>query len=324
MLDCLNIQYYRGFESYSIENLSKINLFTGTNNVGKSSLLETFEIFTFTNSGMDFIRIINSILDRRQKEFKECDLIYSNKDFFILYNDKKKLKCAIFSLEDIYKENINLKLPENLSSESKFIKVNLNGKEEIFPFKLIDTTRIGVLDNRYINSCFMDENSIFKTFEKIKEDRDKFKDLNECLSKFDSNIEMIDFFPGNKFKVFLKNIKNPILLSSLGEGINRYFSILVNLISNSKYLFIDEMENGIFYKHLPLVWDLIFTYVKEFDMQIFITTHSKEVIDSFYFAAKKHNFFDIRLVEMKQNDNIVLDFDMLESEILNENELRRW
>ena len=324
MLENLNIQNYRGFKSYSIKNLSKINLFTGANNVGKSSLLEIFEIFTYTNSGMDFIRIINSILDRRQKEFKECDLIYANDESFTLYNDKKKLKCSVLSLDDVYKENINLKLPENLSSESRFIKVNLNGKEEIFPFKLIDTTRIGVLDNRYINSCFMEENLIFRAFEKIKEDRSKFKDLNQYLSKFDSNIEMIDFFPGNKFKVFLKNIENPILLSSLGEGINRYFSILINLISNSKYLFIDEIENGIFYKHLPLVWDLIFTYVKNFNMQIFITTHSKEVIDSFYFIAKKHKFFDIRLIEMRQNDNIVLDFEMLKSEILNENELRRW
>ena len=45
MIKDFNIENFKGFEKLSIENLARVNLFGGKNNVGKTSLLES--IFTF-------------------------------------------------------------------------------------------------------------------------------------------------------------------------------------------------------------------------------------------------------------------------------------
>ena len=44
MLSSFNIRNYRGFKDFTIEPLDRINLIAGSNNVGKTSLLEALYI----------------------------------------------------------------------------------------------------------------------------------------------------------------------------------------------------------------------------------------------------------------------------------------
>jgi len=74
----------------------------------------------------------------------------------------------------------------------------------------------------------------------------------------------------------------PVLLSSLGEGINRYIAILCAIwASKDGYLFIDEIENGIHFTNYEKLWNIIFETSKMANCQIFVTTHSKECIEAF-------------------------------------------
>jgi len=108
--------------------------------------------------------------------------------------------------------------------------------------------------------------------------------LDDALRLFDENIVSIkQIIQGRPvFKVKMKNTTNPILLSSLGDGINRFMTIICAIwASQDGFLFIDEIENGIHYTNLEKLWTIIFELSKEANCQVFATTHSKECIEAF-------------------------------------------
>jgi AAA15 family ATPase/GTPase len=68
----------------------------------------------------------------------------------------------------------------------------------------------------------------------------------------------------------------------MGDGFILSFKILL-AIANSEggAIFIDEVENGIYYGYLKQYWNTILQTAKEFDVQVFATTHSAECVKSF-------------------------------------------
>ncbi|MDM8567379.1 AAA family ATPase, partial [Candidatus Halobeggiatoa sp. HSG11] len=102
---------------------------------------------------------------------------------------------------------------------------------------------------------------------------------------------------GAVLKLKLKNKESLILLSSLGEGINRYIAILCAIwASKDGFLFIDEIENGIHYTNYKKLWKIIFQVSIDANCQIFATSHSKECIEAFnkvQFEQKGGVYFEL-------------------------------
>jgi AAA15 family ATPase/GTPase len=68
---------------------------------------------------------------------------------------------------------------------------------------------------------------------------------------------------------------------------------------------IDELENGIHYTNYDKLWELILKVSKEQNVQVFATTHSKEMIESYARVAKKLEDEEIRFISLyKDNENI--------------------
>ncbi len=122
-------------------------------------------------------------------------------------------------------------------------------------------------------------------------DREYF--LNDSLKIFDDNIISIkQRATKNKIilKLKLKDRKMPVLLSSLGEGINRYIAFLCAIWANKDgFLLIDEIENGIHYTNYKKLWQLIFQASADANCQLFITSHSKECIEAFNEIQLQYN-----------------------------------
>ena len=68
MFDNLTFENYRSFQSYSMQGLKRVNLLTGFNNSGKSSLLEAIEILASGGEPECFFRI-----STRRSEFITAD-----------------------------------------------------------------------------------------------------------------------------------------------------------------------------------------------------------------------------------------------------------
>ena len=83
-------------------------------------------------------------------------------------------------------------------------------------------------------------------------------------------------------------------LKAMGEGINRICHILVTMLSDVDYLFIDEIENGIHYSVQKEIWKAIGQAARELDIQVFATTHSLEMIRAAHDAFSDDDPYEFR------------------------------
>ena len=69
MLNSLNIRNYRSLKELKISSLGKVNLITGKNNTGKSTILEAIALY----AGKGDLSIIYQFLSERGENFKQSD-----------------------------------------------------------------------------------------------------------------------------------------------------------------------------------------------------------------------------------------------------------
>lgn len=77
-------------------------------------------------------------------------------------------------------------------------------------------------------------------------------------------------------------------LPNLSGGINRLAGIMVTMASHPKaIMLIDEIENGLYHKHHVAIWRRLLDYMRQHDSQLFVTTHSGEMLKALGVAAGK-------------------------------------
>ncbi len=81
-------------------------------------------------------------------------------------------------------------------------------------------------------------------------------------------------------------VPEKIPLPNVSGSFNRIVSILVAMASQRNgVVLIDEMENGVYYKHHEGTWRLLLLFAREFNCQIFTTTHSQEWLKALVSAS---------------------------------------
>lgn len=323
-IENLEIRNFKCFKQLNITNIGQVNLIGGKNNVGKTAFLEAVEIFVSSNEVYDLIKSITNMLIKRQNKAESLEL-----DFI---NDIKQ-DIEIFSAS----KNFKIKL----SNEVMALSITKNGKcnETSIPINeiirkprrptlmhdsqgfLIGTQQFPVENITYIPSSKANEEDIAVLFGQLIDlGRDDF--LNNSLSIFDKNIIAIKLIPtknGVTLKLKLKNNESLVLLSSLGEGINRYIAILCAIwASKDGVLLIDEIENGIHYTNYKRLWEIIFKASIEANCQIFITTHSKECITAFNDVQFEDEKCDPQYFEFYKN----LKTDLITASVRDKEQLR--
>jgi len=121
------------------------------------------------------------------------------------------------------------------------------------------------------------------------EDRSKL--VLQCIQIIDPTIVHIKTLTIGKPDIYIKRKGQQYLpITLFGEAITRVVQIILLMINNSNStLLIDEIENGIHYISQLELWRMLFKISKEFNIQIFATTHSYEMIKSFSVAASEIN-----------------------------------
>ena len=187
-----------------------------------------------------------------------------------------------------------------------------------------------VLNNvNFISSCITDEATLATYYGKLM-DLNKEDYLYQSLENFDENIVSLKAIPAQHsrmiLKLKLKNRETPVLLSSLGEGINRYIAILCAIwASKDGYLFIDEIENAIHYTNYEKLWRIILEASEKANCQIFITTHSKECIEAFNRVNENDEGIYLEFYKNQKNGLIVVkerDNEQLEYALSHNSEIR--
>lgn len=85
---------------------------------------------------------------------------------------------------------------------------------------------------------------------------------------------------GTIAKVLLRGSDEPVPLGTLGEGVSRVLALALHLVlTQSGYLLVDEIENGLHWSVMPKVWRFLIETALARDVQVFATTHSKDWLE---------------------------------------------
>jgi len=323
MLNSLYIRNYRNLKELKIDSVSRINLITGKNNTGKSSVLEAIYIYATKAKPENLLLILGSRGEYYQRDdFNTKSLI----SFFTNRTAEESIKIGPlekdeFSLEKgieldlvnyIYEKESGkiIRNKEYISSEQSD-KYN-NWKTGLDIRISSGSIFIGEQGEAIGNGDFLNFIQFFdvyfvraglaassitneKSFDRIAL-TPKETYVIEALKIIEPKTERIAFIAEDNFQmrkavIKLSDQENVIPLQSMGDGINRILSIILALVNaENGFLLIDEFENGLHYTVQEQLWKIIFKLAKDLNVQVFATTHSNDCINSFSEVLNRNEY----------------------------------
>lgn len=290
------IHQYRKLNKISIKNLSRVNIFAGGNNMGKTSILEAFYLASQLNDLNSFLQ-----LERYRGKFEKelnpnwiNDNFTSNIEIESIFNTSKTL---IFIDKENTEENIDKSgyittIIAEANIETTRFESNLHlysnkGAELKFTKSAILCTATFTSPYRY-NSELLRKAHAFAVEEKYFDEVIQF--IQQHLDPSIEKIEMINSDGESRFVVTSSFINDVIDITKYGEGLQRVFEIaLLMVYSKNGIICIDEIDSAIHTSLLIPFTKFVQQLAEKFNVQVFLSTHSKECIDAFVKNNYKNN-----------------------------------
>jgi ABC-type cobalamin/Fe3+-siderophores transport system ATPase subunit len=139
----------------------------------------------------------------------------------------------------------------------------------------------------------------------------------DWLRMLDPRVEDLDYVAGRlRARLALLKVEGEgrLPLRSMGDGLTKLFHIALAAASAPQgVLLIDEFENGLHWSVQEKLWKALARAARDFNVQVFSTTHSRDCIESFAAAAKDAgpDGASIYRLERKGDDVIATDLPLL-------------
>jgi len=317
MLRDIQIQNFRCFQDTKLSGFAKLNLITGKNNSGKTALLEALYLAISprpsTVSSLQRFRHesirFGKLLPKRTWDNFFYIKNKSNSIILQFTNDLEdivkygKLSISCYDLSDEVpqeveananlEEYINIDTFAETSPEISLLKlemiINGNDASEARLFStgngIIKKSAIfsGSLKVSFIPAASLTPNQkLASEYEKAQLDRKEDRVLTG-FKLIDPLIEKVETFNIDGSMLYLtRKSEERLPISLFGDAVNRIANLILCIINNiGGILLIDEIENGIHYSSQSELWRMLFRLAKRFDVQIFATTHSLEMLQAF-------------------------------------------
>lgn len=300
----IEIKNFRGIEHLMIDDFSRVNVFLGKNNSGKSSVLEAILVLAGMSNpdlplSLNKARTRNfriAYLQETRYQFYNIDL-RNTPEFSALQMDgiSRHLQMRLFHTEtaDDWVQSIDEPL---ILSETERMPNTLEMLFDITTSKGTKHFRSSLFVNQYdvasrqepskeyveknsavlFSSDLLSSNLTNDLSELFK--RKQKNTLLEHLQKFDSRINAIEIL-NNDVYVGFDDVKEMLPVSMSGDGLRRFLNIVAGSANPSNtMILIDEIDNGLHYSAYKKLWEAIFALATETNKQVFVTTHSKETL----------------------------------------------
>ncbi|MCM1177495.1 MAG: ATP-binding protein [Bacteroides sp.] len=310
-----------------IPDLSRINLISGKNNVGKSSLLEAIglyindsELFYIVEERGELpqysnretkkylkhnIEAISSLFTDRNTDVTEDNIIEisDNDDIlslrYVYYTEQETeedgnivRKAIVFdSGDDFATEDAHLALEIVRKGKNKAI-VPLEHRLDAIRLRLGRTKKADIESVIRVNPEVFGNLYIGRLWDNVAL-TEKEEYVIQALKIIEPNVESLAFLEessraGRYPVVKVNGVSKRLPLRSMGDGINHILSIILALVNcENGCLLIDEIDNGLHYTVQKQLWSIIFKLAIKLNVQIFATTHSSDCISSFGYALKE-------------------------------------
>ena len=247
MIDSIEIKNFRSIENLKIENLKNVNFFFGEANSAKTSVLEALHLFLKEDTSA-----IKDISNNRSS-LQDDDIIES---LFPDYDDSQIIRIS--------NSNKDLEIIKNDNG-----KIQISNRNREVSDKESQSTLIGLFK---LNDDF------YKRIKKVLQDDELKTRFNDYCRAFDDQIEDISIIDKDIYVKILGYDKK-INLKSTGQRFQTYLSYNVEILNKTRYICIDNLATGLSFEHIDLILRIILEQSIQNDMQFFITTHSKELLE---------------------------------------------
>jgi predicted ATPase len=284
----IHISKYRKLEDLDIKNISRINLIAGDNNKGKTTILEAVYLLTQLNDLNSYIE-----LERfRGKFYNKLQATWIEKNFMSEISLKANFNSDEIGLT-IVKESTNddidrIGYRNTLVSDANINSLTLNSlihlysnKEPQYKYTVSHTLCASAFSSPYRHNQLL----LHAAHNLAIENKYYESVIGFIRDTLDSSIEKIDLVNDEgefRFRVTSSKFEKAIDLTKYGEGLQRVFEIALLLgYCQNGVLCIDEVDSAL-HKNLLLAFTAFIQKVATaFNVQVFISTHSKECIDAF-------------------------------------------
>ncbi len=167
----LNIETYRGIKSLKLNNLAPINIITGDNNCGKTSVLE---VLRSIENPSDF-RLWRTLIRRNSNDIRDGISYFEGFcDLFDIDQIDKSIKYDVKYKDKKYEVVMNAEVSEEELLEDEYLKliglshIERVGEKDGIPDYIVNTKKI--LLDIIVNGIKMSENSVYEGQFRFKPD----------------------------------------------------------------------------------------------------------------------------------------------------------
>lgn len=341
MINNIEIKGFRGIQSCWIDNLSRVNLFFGKNNCGKSSLLEALFLVCGQSNPLLPYRIN---LMRTYEKVSENDIRY----FFYKLDTSNPIKLSIKGSHEreltitSFRDELPI-MNANSSSTQASYEYGLRMSYKTVDGEFMSEIRYDLSNSNVVNSKSFIDNKYVESLKCVylsprydsSASVEGLKNiyLNKDEAFLSDALRILE--PDAKDPIFMENVmlvdaglSARIPINLMGDGIRKIVSFLTSIYAcKDGVLLIDELSNGFHYSVMKPMWEIVFKAAERNNVQIFATTHDIDSIRGFKEAAKNTNTdyasaFKLHKMENGELRNYHYSFDQLDNAIQQEIEIR--
>ncbi len=310
----IRIQEFKKIKGLDVKNLRRINLFAGPNNSGKTTILEAVYLLCHQN---DISALLDLAKARKRSTGVTPQYLYSLLEQKIavqgVFNDCDT-SASIARYQDFQVEKFDdyitsVQADGTVEDKTARMKLHLYGMNP--PNREYETIQ-HICKSIYSSPYHYQPEELYQLYAKAVEAKINgkmvFEMVLEFIRKIDPSIKNIFLVEKNGEKSFQVDSElfqdRNMELSSYGEGLVRIFELALS-VSNCKngILLVDEFETAIHYSLLVEFTKFIHELADEFNVQVFITTHSKECIDAFVKNQYRNEEISAYLVQDKNTED---------------------
>lgn len=335
MLRSLEVENFRGMRRLKVRGLQRVNVVTGPNGVGKTSLLEALWLYSGPNNPELVMRLYGmrsrdtgvqfapgvaprEVVENLFTDFDTgCEVVLTGTERTGGIGTVRLRIPAMNMAEDTVqlgeqtmdgvgttapvRQSVLIEVEERLGSEpaqNASIAFKSDGTVEMKGAR--QATRNGVFVSTAIRGRGKED---ARRLGGIQVQRREHGLIN-ALRVIEPQLKALTVVPGHddKLSVYADTGGDRMVpLWLLGDGAIHLASIVLAMSDASGgLLLVDEIENGIYYETLEPMWRAIHMAATEFDVQVVATSHSRECVVAAHRAFSAMERYDFALCRLER------------------------
>ena len=309
----LNIETYRGIKALKLENFASVNIITGDNNCGKTSVLE---LLRSVSAPSDF-SVWKGLIRKNSMNMREGISYYEGfYDLFDIDEDDKYIKYNVGYKNEEHEIIMNAEILEDELLEVEYMKLQgisyahrrheqdyLINVKNILLKLYVDGVKAfesrvyeGQLRYMFHNTTKRDNiiyispashTTSYMYLNAVLNNSDMYEQMLDVLKEYDKDVISINYDNSyaetsgrGVYKILSKSHQKALPLNMYGDGMKKAVLLMSAAIAaKDGVLLIDEFETAIHTSAMDRTFAWVIEMCKKLNVQVFLTSHSKEAID---------------------------------------------